>query len=200
MPPTIPVRCAANKCIEDNWPDAAASGRDAALGGRGNAGAAQRFSLLLKVKTIIFVILGRSISGEKMPMSKKRTRSLNHLPLVVPIGILLTLAGTARAGGAFDGTYKGSRLAQPGSSSRCLSNNNVTVIIKNNHFERRWGNANLGVDVAGDGTFHTEANILVGTARLKPRVVSIRGRIVGGNLEADMGTSACEVHLSLKKS
>lgn len=133
-------------------------------------------------------------------MSKEKLWSLNHRLLAVLSGILLTSAGTASAAGAFDGTYKGSRLAQPGSSSGCLSNSNVTLTIKNSHFNRRWGDANLSVDVAADGSFHSEANILVGTARLKPRVVSFNGRIIGDNLEADLGTSACEVHLSLKKS
>jgi hypothetical protein len=75
------------------------------------------------------------------------------------------------------------------------------IVVRDNQFERRWGNpanATVRVEVAPDGTFNSSASWQEG--RTRPRVVTIKGRITGGDLEADMGSDRCAVHLSLKKS
>lgn len=117
----------------------------------------------------------------------------------------------AGAGSTFDGTYKGSYLVlrgfftfPPGPGVECLNNNNETVMIKNNHFDIPWHGATLSLDIAGDGTFHSEASWDITTTH-PLGIVSIHGRIIGENLEADMGGGVggavtCAVHLSLKKS
>jgi hypothetical protein len=168
-------------------------------------------------------------------MSSKGIRSLNRLRFKLALvgmaaragrrvlkhgAVLALLAGCAQApdqaagtSSTFDGTYKGSYLlvrgsfygpASPGQGIQCLNNNNETVIIKNNRFDIPWSYARLSVDIAGDGTFRSEANWVISTAH-PMGIVSIRGRIIGENLEADMGGGVggavnCAVHLSLKKS
>jgi hypothetical protein len=73
------------------------------------------------------------------------------------------------------------------------------VIIKNNHFDKRADNNTLSVDIAGDGTFQSKATDSIGTH--PPKEISVRGRIVGENLEADISMGyVCTMHLSMKKT
>jgi hypothetical protein len=118
----------------------------------------------------------------------------------------------AGAGNTFDGTYKGSYLVVrgffnpnfSGIGTSCLSKSDETVTIKNGHFDILWGFVPVSVDIAGDGTFRSEAHWDI--AFTHPMgIVSIRGRIIGENLEADMGGGIggavkCAVHVSLKKT
>lgn len=127
---------------------------------------------------------------------KKRMGLSSRCNFMVPLALALALAGTAGAGGTFDGAYKGRQSMLPGSRPGCTSYN-TTIIIKNNHFNRRWGDATLSIDVAGDGTFNGEATFI---SYRRPLVVSINGGIIGEKLEADMGDSNCKTHLSLTKS
>jgi autotransporter translocation and assembly factor TamB len=112
----------------------------------------------------------------------------------------LTLAGTVSAAGSFDGTYKGSQTSTgTNNSQECasLSRDNVALTVQNNHFNRQWGEGVLSVDVAPDGSFATSVNA---TSGRRLRTIGIKGRIAGGNLEADIGSDLCSAHLSLKKS
>ncbi len=73
---------------------------------------------------------------------------------------------------------------------------NLVLIVTDNKFVRHWGVATIPVEVAPDGTF--SAGVVVST---KPhlRQAQIKGKISGGNLEADIGTDLCAGHMSLKK-
>ncbi|MBS0560588.1 MAG: hypothetical protein JSR21_11090 [Proteobacteria bacterium] len=106
---------------------------------------------------------------------------------------------TALGAGAFDGTYRGSqRTIQTNNSADCsrMDRDNTTISITDNHFTRRWGEAELSVDVGADGSFEQKA--LMRGKQLRTAV--IKGKVTGGMLEADIGTPLCSVHLSLKKS
>ncbi len=132
-------------------------------------------------------------------MSIRRTRSLNHLRFVVPAGIAFAVAGTAIAGGAFDGTYKGSQtVVRNNNYQLCTSRNDIVLIIQNNRFTRLWANTPVSVDVAGDGTFSNTASYDMGRSR--KATVTITGKIAAASLEADMASDRCALHLSLKKS
>ncbi len=132
-------------------------------------------------------------------MSKKTIRLLDHLNFMVPLGFALAIAATAGAGGTFDGTYKGSSLALPGSRPRCF-NYNAVIVIQDDHFSRRLGDADQIINVAGDGTFYGEGSYWVGNHSHKVEPVSITGKITGENLEADIRSSRCTSHMSLKRS
>jgi hypothetical protein len=131
-------------------------------------------------------------------MSNRRIRSPRHLHFAVLIAVILALVGTAGAGGAFDGTYKGSQTVLRSRAFWChLSNSDHYVtVVRNNHFNRGWGGANMNVDVHADGTFHSEGAIQQ-YRTVKP--VSITGKISGDRLEADIGDIDCAIHVSLKK-
>jgi hypothetical protein len=125
-----------------------------------------------------------------------RICSPRHLYFAVPIGLTLALAGVASAAGAFDGTYKGSRTVLH-TTNGCAPLDNITLVIKDNHFNRTWGQIPLSVDIANNGTFGQSG--MYSQYHSRPRMASIKGKITAGNLEADLGDDYCMVHLSLKK-
>jgi hypothetical protein len=129
-------------------------------------------------------------------MSNGQICSLRHLYFVVSIGLALPLAGMANAAGAFDGTYKGGSTVLH-TTNGCSPRDGVTLVIRDNHFARQWGQVSLSIDVANDGTFDQSG--VYTQFHTRPRMASIKGRITGGNLEADLGDDICMVHLSLKK-
>ena len=135
-------------------------------------------------------------------MARSGTHLLSHRRMAVPIAVTLALSGVARAAGPFDGTYRGSETMVRGNNSTfCTANNDMAIVVRNNHFTRRWGpggTANLSVDVAGDGTFNASTTYDVG--RHSMGTVTITGKIAGASLEADVGSARCAFHMSLKKT
>jgi len=128
-------------------------------------------------------------------MLSRKTR----LHLAAPLAVLLALAGMASAAGPFDGTYRGSETMVRGNNTTlCAAHNDLVIVVRNSHFRRRWVEADLKVDVAGDGTFSGSTMYDVGHNRRA--TVTITGKIVGASLEADIGSDRCAFHMSLKKS
>jgi hypothetical protein len=132
-------------------------------------------------------------------MPTKRTHPLTRLNWVVPIAVTLAMAGSAAAGGSFDGIYRGSQTLQLNSNTQlCTNRDDIVLHVQNNHFNWRWVNSVIGVDVASDGTFDASGTYEMGRNLKAP--VTIKGKIVGASLEADMASNRCALHLSLKKS
>ncbi len=134
-----------------------------------------------------------------MPRPNKRS---NHRPAVVAAMTCLGLALAIPAGaaGSFDGVYKGpQRVTRTNNTQMCdsLAKDTTELAIRDNHFNRTWFGAVIGVDVAPDGSFHQSQQILVGRQQ---RVVQMTGKITGPSFEADLGTEGCMAHLSLTKS
>jgi hypothetical protein len=114
-------------------------------------------------------------------------------------GLGLAVAGPAVSAGSFDGTYRGTEVVTlNNNSSECtnIKQDNLVLKVIDNKFVRHWGVATMPVEIAPDGTF--SAGVIVST---KPRLrqAQIKGKISGGNLEADVGTDLCAAHMSLKK-
>jgi hypothetical protein len=113
-------------------------------------------------------------------------------------GLGLAVAGPAVSAGSFDGTYRGAQsVTLNNNSSDCanIKQDNMALTVTDNKFVRHWGVATLPVDVAPDGSF--SSSVVVSNRPL--RQAQIKGKIAGGNLEADIGTDLCAAHLSLKK-
>ena len=120
------------------------------------------------------------------------------------------LGNAALSAGAFDGTYRGAQKTirsnnAPGCTN--MDRANVVVRIADNRFTRSWGvhsdgkGDELDVVVAPDGSFKAQtASMSDRSTRHGVRAFEISGKIVGGMLEADLGSNLCAVHLSLKKS
>jgi hypothetical protein len=111
----------------------------------------------------------------------------------------LALAVPAGAAGSFDGTYKGTQATtSTANNASCASlDRGTSLVVTDNHFTRHWGQADLQVPVAADGSFDTK--VTTSDSR-KLRTIGIKGKITGGALEADIGSDVCSAHLSLKKS
>jgi hypothetical protein len=130
-----------------------------------------------------------------------RHQSKDRTPLcraLIVAGLGLAVAGPAVSAGSFDGTYRGSqRVTLNNNSSDCanIKQDNMVLTVTDNKFIRHWGVATLPVDVAPDGTF--SSSVVVSNRPL--RQAQIKGKIAGGDLEADIGTDLCAAHLSLKK-
>ncbi len=112
---------------------------------------------------------------------------------------LIPLGNRVMAAGAFDATYTGPQHETKSNNSgscRMLERPSVAVVVKDNVLKYRWG-VPIEATVQPDGSF---SDVRPGMAfRGAPSVVSTKGKIVGGNLEADIGTDRCAAHLSLKK-
>ena len=119
--------------------------------------------------------------------------------VVLLAGAALLPVAPAGAAGQFDGTYRGKQIAVlTNNSADCANLNRDTAIsVRDNHFDRRWGEGQLSVDVAPDGTFDQK---VVTSDRRRLRDIAIKGKITGNSLEADIGTDLCAAHLSLTKS
>jgi len=114
-------------------------------------------------------------------------------------GAALLPVAPAGAAGQFDGTYKGKQTTVlTNNSADCAHlDHDTTISVRENHFNRTWGQGQLSVDVAPDGTF---AQKVVTSDSRRLRDIAIKGRITGNSLEADIGTNLCAAHLSLTKS
>ena len=132
-------------------------------------------------------------------MSNELSGPLVRLAVIVPVVCAgLGMSEPVGAAGSFDGVYRGSQHATKnnnGGECQNLDLANTSVTISDNHFSRKWS-AVLEVTVSPDGTFHQSV-----VAGMRPlRTATITGKIVNGDLEADIGTDLCAAHLSLKKS
>jgi hypothetical protein len=119
------------------------------------------------------------------------------LGLAVGLG---PLASGAMAAGPFDGAYTGTqRLTKTNNSGSCqnINRDNLRSTVTDSMVHWKWGGVPLNATIAPDGSFSTTA---AGWAsRGASGGFSFSGRIVGGNLEADVGSIQCAAHLSLKK-
>ena len=120
---------------------------------------------------------------------------------LVAAGLMLAqvpMAHPSMAAGPFDGTYVGRQIeTQNNNSGACQNiNRDTRIIVANNVISYSWG-VPLETTVGGDGSFSVDhAGLAVRGAAAS---VSLKGRISGGNLEADVGGNRCAAHLSLKK-
>lgn len=126
-----------------------------------------------------------------------RPMILGYLGLT--IGSLL-VAGTAFSAGAFDGTYIGSRRqTEDNNSSGCqnLSRDHARLVVKDNVASYTWATGPIVGTVQSDGSFEGYKQGLA-TRGASP-MFSLKGKITGTKLEADVGSTQCAVHLSLTK-
>jgi hypothetical protein len=126
----------------------------------------------------------------------KITRLTTAVILTFGAAALATTApGAAGAAGSFDGIYKGSAITN---TQGCYNRTHIVLTVRNNHFNRHWADAEMNVDVAGDGTFSAGTSFLVGDRAM--RHVTINGKIADASLEADFDSERCTYHMSLRKS
>ena len=117
------------------------------------------------------------------------------------LGLMLgqiPMADRTMAAGAFDGTYVGrQRETQNNNSGYCPNlNRDTRIVVADNVIRYSWG-VPLETTVGGDGSFSVDHQGMA--VRGASAMISLKGRISGGNLEADVGTPQCAAHLSLKK-
>jgi hypothetical protein len=112
---------------------------------------------------------------------------------------VIALAGGAMAAGPYDGAYSGMQTqTQTNNSGFCQNLTHGTrLMVTNNVITYSWGRVPLETTVNADGSFSVDA---VGMqTRGASGGYSLKGRITGVSLEADVGGSACAAHLSLKR-
>jgi hypothetical protein len=112
---------------------------------------------------------------------------------------LALLATPAIAGGPFDGVYGGQQKTTVNNNTGfCLNlDHPVRLSIVNGVISYPWGRGTLQAIVTPDGSFFTEQPGTMGARGSTS--YQLKGRINLGTLEADVGGTACAVHLSLRK-
>jgi hypothetical protein len=139
-------------------------------------------------------IVTSTVRSERPP----RTAANRRLGLVGLCGVIgLAVVGPTRGSDTFDGTYTGTRVLTKGEGDRCPAKDDVSVTIHGEALKftnSQLRNFAIGFDPRPDGTFGEIHTDMGGTS------VLIRGRIVGGILDADVTGPVCEHHWHLTKS
>ena len=123
-------------------------------------------------------------------------RSMTRTSPGLAFGPMAT-AGIVLAAGPFDGFYRGTRHETKNSNSgycRNVNNDQTQLAVTDSVAKYAWGGT-MEAPVKPDGTFQVTTE---GWRNGLP--FELKGNIVGGNLEADVGNNTCRGHLSLKKS
>ena len=114
---------------------------------------------------------------------------------------MLALAAPAIAAGPFDGTYTGPQIATLTNNSATCQNmdRDVSITVRDSKIARKWGpnqQDTIEAEVKPDGTFFGSTSA---TGRGRTREYIMRGKISGGRLEGEIGSSMCGVKMSLTK-
>ena len=129
--------------------------------------------------------------GEQKVMSKRG----RVLSVMCGIALLGLATSPATLGGSFDGTYTGKGVLTKGDTPSCPAEDDVSVTISDGTViftGSALQNFGMGFYPQPDGSFdmmHTDGGALV----------TIRGRIVGNTLDADVNNIACQYHWHLQK-
>jgi hypothetical protein len=127
-------------------------------------------------------------------------RSKTLIALGLAVGVV-PLASGAMAAGPFDGPYTGyQRQTKTDNGGHCqnINRDNLRATVTDNTIEWKWGGVPLKAAIAPDGSFSTSA---AGWAsRGASGAFAFSGKFAGGSLEADVGSSACAAHISMKKA
>jgi hypothetical protein len=119
---------------------------------------------------------------------------------LLALGFALTAPGLATAASPFDGTYVGTqRETLSNNTAQCVDLNKDTRLrVTDGVISYRWV-VPIETTVGNDGSFSVnQQGQQVG--RGGSNQISLKGKITGGQLEADVGSSHCAAHLSLKKT
>jgi hypothetical protein len=112
---------------------------------------------------------------------------------------LLVLAVADPAVGAaetFDGSYTGKRVLTHSTTPQCVSSEDVSVTINGNVLKF----TNSALHDFGIGFYpHPDGSFGLISAAIGGAAVLIRGRIVGGVLDADVTNGPCQHHWHLMK-
>ena len=130
------------------------------------------------------------------PSVKQRRSGLALLVLLAaPV-----LTGPASAASPFDGRYVGPMKATTNDNSgycKSADHDKVLLVVKDGIVKYKWG-VDLEATVAADGSFSDDKPGMM--IRGASPTISIKGKITGPKLEADVGSTRCAAHLSLTKS
>jgi hypothetical protein len=111
--------------------------------------------------------------------------------------ICFAVAGLARSSEhKFDGVYVGKRWPTTGSDSRCLAEEDISVVIRGESLtfsSNEFRKFAMGFYPRADGSFN-QSHVHVEGA-----YVTIRGLVTGDIIQADVINPPCEYHWSLKK-
>ena len=105
----------------------------------------------------------------------------------------------AVAGGPFDGTYTGTRRTTVNNNSgKCqnLDRDRTQMVIRDNVVHYEWIGP-IEAPVKPDGSFEGSQPGLATVGASGS--IMLKGKITGPNLEAQLGSTLCAVHLSLVK-
>ncbi len=114
------------------------------------------------------------------------------------IALWVSSVAVAIAAGPFDGTYSGENTLVRGGPPVCSPAHRISWTVADNHFKAGWfSSTTLDATVAPDGSFNASAMYNYG--RQSSRAI-LSGRISNGVLEADIESTGCKYHYSLKKT
>jgi hypothetical protein len=121
---------------------------------------------------------------------------------IILLGLVLTAAaGPAWSASPFDGTYVGTqRETLNNNSGQCanINRDNARLAVKDGVISYRWA-VPIETTVGSDGSFSVDQQGQQ-VGRGGTNQLSFKGKITGGQLEAEVGSARCAAHLSLKKT
>src|SRR5262245_43256262 len=105
-------------------------------------------------------------------------------------------AATSAPSVQFDGRYRGQRTVTRGDEPTCRKAGTTTLTVKDGVFSLTYARNTFGAPVAADGSFEVTKLFNAGQRTVS---ASLRGRISGRALEADLETYRCKYHFALTR-
>lgn len=116
--------------------------------------------------------------------------------LAVLTALALSWPAVNATAAQFDGVYAGQRTVVRGDEPDCIKPGATTLSVKNGIFTITYGRNTFDAQVGADGSFEKTKLFVASKTAV---TASLKGRIDGRMLEADLETYRCKYHYSLSR-
>jgi hypothetical protein len=114
----------------------------------------------------------------------------------VAVTLVILPIAAATAAEPLDGAYAGQSSLLRGGPPTCPLPGKVSWTITDSHFTPNWYKSTIPAEVAANGSIKGSVMYTYGS---KTSTAAITGSIANGALEADIESTGCKYHYSLKK-
>jgi hypothetical protein len=115
----------------------------------------------------------------------------------VAVAFVIWPIAAATAAGPLDGAYEGQSSLLRGGPPTCAAPGKVSWTITDGHFAPNWYKTTIPTEVGANGSIKGSVMYTYGS---RTSTAAITGIVANGALEADIESTGCKYHYSLKKT
>src|SRR5262252_1951499 len=134
------------------------------------------------------------MSAQNITMGVAIARLASSFALTVLAALTLSPPAVSAAATQFDGVYAGQRTVVRGDEPDCIKPSATRLSVKNGIFSVTYARNLFDAPVEANGSFERTKLFNAGERTV---TASLKGRIDGRTLEADLETYRCQYHYSL---